>query len=64
VDISPISSRNSVPPSAASKSPTDSESAPVNEPFVCPKSSESNRVSVKAPQLIARNGFLALKLRS
>ena len=62
MDISPISSRNNVPPSAASNNPMDSESAPVKEPLVWPKSSESKRVSDKAPQLIARNGFSARKL--
>jgi len=34
---SPISSRNSVPPSASSNLPSLSLTAPVNEPFTCPK---------------------------
>ena len=39
--ISPISSRNSVPPFACSKRPTRRRSAPVNAPFSWPKSSLS-----------------------
>ena len=39
-EISPISSRNSVPPSASSKRPLRCASAPVNAPFSWPNSSE------------------------
>ena len=38
---SPISSRKSVPPSAASNLPRRRCSAPVNAPFSCPKSSDA-----------------------
>ena len=54
--VSPISSRKSVPPSAASKSPFLSLTAPVNEPLTCPNSSLSSSVSVRAPQLIDTSG--------
>ena len=39
--ISPISSKNSVPPSACSNLPARSLTAPVNEPFICPNNSLS-----------------------
>ena len=57
--MSPISSRKSVPLSAATKRPRWSAMAPVNEPLVWPKSSLSSSVSGIAPQLIATNGWLA-----
>ena len=41
--ISPISSRNSVPPSASSNRPARSRTAPVNAPLACPKNSLSYR---------------------
>jgi hypothetical protein len=44
--MSPISSRNSVPPSACSKRPRRSASAPVNEPFSWPNSSDSSSSAV------------------
>jgi hypothetical protein len=51
-EISPISSRNSVPPSASSNRPILRATAPVNAPFSCPKSSLSSSVSASAAQLI------------
>src|SRR4051794_13163168 len=48
--MSPISSRNSVPPSACSKRPMRCLSAPVNAPFSWPKSSDSRRFSCSAAQ--------------
>ena len=54
---SPISSRNTVPPSAASKQPgLRAASAPVNAPRSWPKSSLSSSVSGSAAQLSATNG--------
>ena len=50
---SPISSRKSVEPLAASKRPAFRASAPVNEPFSWPKSSLSRRFSGIAAQLRA-----------
>jgi hypothetical protein len=57
IGISPISSRNSVPPSAAWNLPCLFETAPVNAPLTCPKSSLSSRFSGIAPQLIVMNGL-------
>ncbi len=54
-DNSPTSSRNSVPPSAASNSPCRSDAAPVNAPRAWPNSSVSKRSSLSAAQLIAQN---------
>ena len=54
--MSPISSRNSVPPSASSNRPSFSLTAPVKAPFSCPNSSDSSSVSGRAAQLIAMNG--------
>ena len=48
--ISPISSRKSVPPVAASNRPGLSRSAPVNAPLTYPNSSDSSRFSGMAPQ--------------
>ena len=59
MSISPISSRNSVPPEAISNRPLRSDSAPVKAPFSCPKSSLSRRVGERAAQLTATNGALA-----
>ena len=50
---SPISSKNIVPPFAASKYPFLLSCAPVNDPFSCPKSSESIVPSGIAPQFTA-----------
>ena len=50
------SSRKSVPPSEASMRPVLSRTAPVNEPFLCPKSSLSTKDSGIAPQLIGTKG--------
>ena len=54
--ISPISSRKSVPPSASSKTPVRSETAPLKAPRTCPKSSLSMRFSGMAPQSIGNEG--------
>ena len=48
--ISPISSRNRVPPSASSKRPMRFSIAPVKEPFSCPNSSLSSTVGASAAQ--------------
>ena len=56
-DVSPISSRKIVPPSATSKKPFLFATAPVNEPLVCPNSSLSSSSSGRAPQLIETNGL-------
>ncbi len=61
---SPISSRNSVPPLAASNQPDLAENAPVKAPFSWPKSSLSTRLSEKAPQFTATKGRLLRRLRS
>ncbi len=54
-ESSPISSRNSVPPSVSSNSPARSVSAPVKAPRVWPKSSASRSSSANAAQLTAQN---------
>jgi hypothetical protein len=54
--ISPTSSRKKVPPAAATKRPCLSRTAPVKEPLMCPKSSDSRRFSGSAPQLMETNG--------
>ena len=54
---SPISSRNSVPPSALSTSPGLFDTAPVKAPRTWPNSSDSSRFSGIAPQLTARNAL-------
>src|SRR5262249_60555846 len=53
----PISSRNSVPPLAASKRPLRILSAPVNAPASWPNSSSSSRFSLSAVQFIGRDGL-------
>ena len=55
--MSPISSRNSVPPLAYSKRPLRSLSAPVKAPGSWPNSSSSSRFSFRAVQFIAANGL-------
>ena len=55
--MSPISSRNSVPWSAASKRPRLARTAPVNEPASCPKISLSSSYRGIAAQLTATNGL-------
>ena len=57
--MSPISSRNKVPPCAAWNSPVRSDTAPVKDPFLWPKSSDSSRPSGIAPQLTAMKGASA-----
>lgn len=54
--ISPTSSRNSVPPSAASSSPSLLLVAPVNAPFSYPNSSLSSSVSDSAAQFRHMDG--------
>jgi signal transduction histidine kinase len=53
---------NSVPPSATSNSPCLAATAPVNDPFSCPNSSLSSRLSGRAAQLITTNGLSARRL--
>ena len=62
--ISAISSRNSVPRCASSKTPVRRSLAPVNAPFSWPKISLSSSVSGIAAQLIATNGNVARGLSS
>jgi hypothetical protein len=57
-DISPISSRNSVPWAAISKTPFFVRLASVNAPFSKPKSSDSSRFSGTGEQLSSTNGSL------
>ena len=59
--MSPISSRNRVPPLPCSNLPMRRRSAPVKAPFSWPNSSLSSSVSGMAAQLRARNGALALR---
>src|SRR5512133_3623396 len=54
--MSPISSRNRVPPCAAWNFPGRVAMAPVNAPFTWPKSSDSSSASGMAPQFTATNG--------
>ena len=56
IGISPISSRNSVPPSASSNCPFFIAEASVNAPFSKPKSSLSIKFSGIAAMFIAING--------
>lgn len=53
---SPISSRKTVPPCAASNAPTRSAAAPVKAPLTWPKSSLSTSSRESAAQSITRNG--------
>ena len=62
-DISPASSRNSVPRWAVSKRPTRAAAAPVNAPRSWPNSSLSSSVSGNAAQFTAMNGSSARWLR-
>ena len=57
--MSPISSRNRVPPCAAWNRPRRSATAPVNEPFLWPNSSDSSRPSGIAPQFTATKASAA-----
>ncbi|CSB47552.1 Uncharacterised protein [Vibrio cholerae] len=54
--ISPISSKNRVPPLATRNSPSRLFFAPVNAPEVCPNSSLSSSSGAIAPQLIGTKG--------
>ncbi len=60
--MSPISSRNSVPPLAAWNRPGWLATAPVNAPLTWPNSSDSSRFSGIAPQFTATNGWFARAL--
>ena len=60
--MSPISSRNSVPPEASSNLPARASWASVKAPFSWPNSSLSSNVSVRAAQLTAMNGSLRRRL--
>ncbi len=62
--MSPISSRNSVPPFAYSKRPLRWYAAPVKAPFSCPKSSLSTRCGEIAPQLTGMKRLLRRRLFS
>ena len=62
--MSPISSRNKVPPSACRKRPGWSAVAPVKAPFLCPNNSLSSRPGGNAPQLTVTKGPRARGLRS
>ena len=62
--MSPISSRNSVPPSACRKRPADARCAPVNAPRSCPNSSLSIRSRGMAAMLRATNGRARRGLKS
>ncbi|OIQ63000.1 hypothetical protein GALL_554650 [mine drainage metagenome] len=55
-EMSPISSRNSVPPWAISKRPLRMPTAPVKAPFSWPNSSVSSSDSVSAAQLTRTKG--------
>ena len=54
--MSPTSSRKMVPPSARSKRPGLSATAPVKAPRLWPKSSDSSRVGARAVQLTVTRG--------
>ena len=56
IERSPISSRKSVPPFAASARPIRRSRASVNAPFSWPKSSDSTSASGSAAQLRTTNG--------
>jgi len=60
----PISSRNTVPPLASSRSPFFARSAPVNAPRTCPKSSDSMMVSVRVLQSMGTKGLACRSLSS
>ena len=60
--MSPISSRNTVPPWATSSFPRFCWCAPVNAPFSWPNSSDSRSSSLRATQLTTTNGWSARRL--
>src|SRR2546421_10888786 len=60
--ISASSSRNNVPPCAASSRPGLSRTAPVNAPLRCPNISDSSSPSGSAAQLMAMDGRLERRL--
>ena len=55
--ISPISSKNKVPPFADSKRPIRRSDAPVNAPFSCPNISLSSKFAGKAAQCTGQMGL-------
>src|SRR3990172_7200860 len=59
-EMSPISSRKIVPPSAASNLPILSAIAPAKAPFTCPNSSDSRSVSDSAAQVTLTKGLSLL----
>ena len=61
-EMSPISSRKMVPPSAAAKRPILSCTAPVKAPLTCPNSSLSSRFSARAAQFTLTRGPVMLEL--
>ena len=60
-DMSPISSRNSVPPLACSKRPMRRSVAPVNAPFSWPNSSDSSSSAAIADVFSATNGAVGAR---
>ncbi len=54
---SPISSRKTVPPWAASNFPSFRSSAPVKDPFSWPNSSRSSRDSLRTEQAMGTKGL-------
>ena len=57
IDSSPISSRKMVPSLAVWSRPSFDRSAPVKAPLMCPKSSDSINVGVRAEQSTGTNAF-------
>jgi hypothetical protein len=55
-EMSPISSRNSVPPSACLSRPSRAPAAPVKAPCSCPNSSLSSSPSASAAQCSLTSG--------
>ena len=62
LDISISSSKNSVPPCAASSRPGLSRTAPVKAPLRCPNISDSSNPSGSAAQFTAMKGRLERRL--
>ena len=61
-EMLPISSRNSVPPSATLNSPCLFVTAPVKAPLMWPNSSLSSSVSLSEPQSTGTNGLSLRRL--
>jgi hypothetical protein len=64
ISMSPISSRNRVPPSASSMRPGRSLIAPVKAPLTCPKSSLFSSSPFRPAQLMSTNSRSLRGLRS